>query len=210
MHASQALKITPIQVLIFFQVSPHAKKIPLPPLGRSYSKQKNQFATGRNSERSFYHTDLFRYQRLVSIEFLTICGIPKFPKPEQYRKSCGNVRIWRKRATVVERTIAITIRVLGWKWKNPLYVAQHEGSDEGTGTRPNYLVNREEQKSWGFSGKEPLAQSLTVSPGTFYEGTGTARFLLKSCWRKKRGHSGKKIAYKSRNSCGGADCLEIA
>jgi len=38
------------------------------------------------------------HQRPVSVEFLTICQIPKFPKSEQNRKSCGNVRIWRKRA----------------------------------------------------------------------------------------------------------------
>jgi len=40
------------------------------------------------------------HQRPVSIEFLTICRIPEFPKSEQNRKNCGNVRIWRKRAAV--------------------------------------------------------------------------------------------------------------
>jgi len=40
------------------------------------------------------------HQRPVSIEFLTICRIPGFPKSKQNRKSCGNVRIWRKRAAV--------------------------------------------------------------------------------------------------------------
>jgi len=39
-------------------------------------------------------------QRPISIEFLTICRIPGFPKSEQNRKSCWNVRIWRKRAAV--------------------------------------------------------------------------------------------------------------
>jgi len=38
------------------------------------------------------------HQRPVSIEFLTIWRIPEFPKSEQNRKSCRNVRIWRKRA----------------------------------------------------------------------------------------------------------------
>jgi len=33
------------------------------------------------------------HQRTVSIEFLTICRIAEFPKSEQNRKSCGNVRI---------------------------------------------------------------------------------------------------------------------
>jgi len=33
------------------------------------------------------------HQQPVSIEFLTICRIPEFPKSEQNRKSCGNVRI---------------------------------------------------------------------------------------------------------------------
>jgi len=37
------------------------------------------------------------HQRPINIEFLTICRIPKFPKSEQNRKSCGNVR---KRAAV--------------------------------------------------------------------------------------------------------------
>jgi len=40
------------------------------------------------------------HQRPVSIESLTICRIPGFPKSEQNRKSCGNVRIWRKGAAV--------------------------------------------------------------------------------------------------------------
>ena len=40
------------------------------------------------------------HQQTISIEFLTICRIPEFPKSEQNRKSCENVRIWRKRAAV--------------------------------------------------------------------------------------------------------------
>ena len=43
------------------------------------------------------------HQRPVSIESLTICRIPEFPKFEQNRKSCGNVRIWRKRAAVLRK-----------------------------------------------------------------------------------------------------------
>jgi len=34
----------------------HDGKIPLPTLVRSYTKQKTQFAIGRNSERCYYHT----------------------------------------------------------------------------------------------------------------------------------------------------------
>ena len=87
----------------------HTKKIPLPPLGRSYGDQKNQFEIGRNSERCCYHTDLSRFVLPISdpsnIEFLTICRIAEFPKSEQNRKSCGNVRIGRKRAAVRLNTI---------------------------------------------------------------------------------------------------------
>jgi len=43
------------------------------------------------------------HQRPVSIEFLTICWIPEFPKSEQNRKSYGNVRIWRKGASVRQK-----------------------------------------------------------------------------------------------------------
>jgi len=39
------------------------------------------------------------------------------------------------------------------KMREPTVVAQHEGSDEGTGTRPNYLVNREDKKVEGSRGK---------------------------------------------------------
>ena len=76
------------------------RKIPVPTLGQSYSKQKNHFAIGCNSERCYYHTDLSRFVlpisdpgRPDSIEFVTICRIPEFPKSEQNRKSCENVRI---------------------------------------------------------------------------------------------------------------------
>jgi hypothetical protein len=80
--------------------------------------QKNPFATPRTvlqrSKKSLCNRSQFRtlllphrsikirpsHLRPVSIEFFTICRIPGFPKSEQNRKSCGNVRIWRKRAAV--------------------------------------------------------------------------------------------------------------
>ena len=80
--------------------------------------QKNPFATHRTvlqrAKKLICNRSQFRtlflphrfikirpsHQRPVSIEFLTICRIPGFPKCEQNRKSCGNVRIWRKRASV--------------------------------------------------------------------------------------------------------------
>ena len=80
--------------------------------------QKNPFATPRTvlqrAKKSFCNRKKFRtlflphrfikirpaHQRPVSIEFLTICRNPEFPKSEQNRKSCGNVRIWRKRAAI--------------------------------------------------------------------------------------------------------------
>jgi len=77
---------------------------------------KNPFATPRTvlqrAKKSLCNRSQFRtlflphrfikirqfHQRPVSIEFLTICQISEFHKSEQNRKSCGNVRIWRKRA----------------------------------------------------------------------------------------------------------------
>jgi len=84
--------------LSFSQVSPHAKEIPLPPLGLSYSVQKNHFAVGRNSERYSYHTDLSRF--VFPISDPSVLNVLKFVRlrNSQNRKSRGNVRIWWKRA----------------------------------------------------------------------------------------------------------------
>jgi len=83
-----------------------------------HTRQKIPFATPRTvlqrAKKTFCNRSQFRtlflphrfikirpsHQRPVSIEFLTICWIPEFSKSEQNRKSCGNVRIWRKRAAV--------------------------------------------------------------------------------------------------------------
>jgi len=82
------------------------------------TRQKNPFATPRTvlqrAKKALCNRSQFRtlflphrfikirpsHQRPVSIEFLTICRIPEFPISEQNRKSCGNVRICRKRAAV--------------------------------------------------------------------------------------------------------------
>jgi len=76
-----------------------------------HTRQKNPFATLRTvlqrPKKSLCSVSQFRtfslphrfikirpsHQRPVSIEYLTICRIPEFPKSEQNRKSCGNVRI---------------------------------------------------------------------------------------------------------------------
>jgi len=80
--------------------------------------QKNPFATPRTvlqrAKKSLCNRSQFRtlflphrfikirpsHQRPVSIEFLTICPNPEFPKSEPNQKSRGNVRIWRKRAAI--------------------------------------------------------------------------------------------------------------
>jgi len=80
--------------------------------------QKNPFATPRTvlqqAKKSLCNRSQFRtlflphrfikirpfHQRPISIEFLTICRNPEFPKSEQNRKSCGNVRIWREKAAI--------------------------------------------------------------------------------------------------------------
>ena len=53
------------------------------------------------------------HQRPVSIEFLTICRIPEFPKSEQIEKVAETCEFDGKEPLFVERTIAISIRVLG-------------------------------------------------------------------------------------------------
>ena len=55
------------------------------------------------------------HQRPVSIEILTICRIPGFPKSEQNRKSYGNVRIRRKRATVRRKSHSNLKKSFGMK-----------------------------------------------------------------------------------------------
>jgi len=96
----------------------HAKKIPLPPLGRSYSEQKNHFAIGRNSERGSYHTDLSRFvlpiSDLSALNFSKFVGFQNSPNLTKIEKVTGTCEFDGKEPLFVERTIAISIRVLGW------------------------------------------------------------------------------------------------
>ena len=101
----------------FSKVSPHAKKIPLQPLGRSYSNQKKHFAIGCSSERIFYHTDLFRFVLPISYpsalnfsQFVRFQNSPKLSKIEKIAETC---EFDGKEPLFVERTIAISLRVLG-------------------------------------------------------------------------------------------------
>ena len=97
--------------------STHAKKIPLPPLGRSYTEEKNHFAIGRNSERCCYHTDLSRFVLPISdpsalnlSQFVEFQDSPNLSKIEKVAETC---EFDGKEPLFVERTIAISIRVLG-------------------------------------------------------------------------------------------------
>jgi len=95
------------------------------------TRQKNPFATPRTvlqrAKKSLCNRSQFRtlflphrfikirpsHQRPVSIEFLTICRIPEFPKSEQIEKVAETCEFDGKEPLFVERTIAISIRVLG-------------------------------------------------------------------------------------------------
>jgi len=93
---------------LFPSFTTQAKKIPLPPLGRSYSEQKNHFAMQFQTLFLPHRFIKIRpsHQTPVSIECLTICRIPEFPKSEQNQKSCGNMRIWRKTAAVCRKNLS--------------------------------------------------------------------------------------------------------
>jgi len=54
------------------------------------------------------------HQRPVRIEFLTICRIPKFPNLSKIKKVAETCEFDGKEPLFVERTIVISIRVLGW------------------------------------------------------------------------------------------------
>ena len=97
--------------------STHAKKIPLPPLGRAYSEQKNHVAIGRNSERCSYHTDLSRFVLPISdpstLIFLQFVGFQNSPNLSKIDKVAETCEFDGKEPLFVERTIAISTRVLG-------------------------------------------------------------------------------------------------
>jgi len=88
------------------------QKISLPPLGRSYSKQKNHFVIGRNSEHSFYHTDLFRFVLPISdpsaLNFSQFVGFQNSPKMSKIEKVAEMCEFDGKEPLFVERTITIS------------------------------------------------------------------------------------------------------
>jgi len=105
-----------------------------------HTRQKDPFATLRTvlqrAKKSLCNRSQFRtlflphrfikirpsHQRPVSIEFLTICRIPEFPISEQNRKSCENVRIWRKRAAVRRKTHSNLDKSFGMKVGLAVYI----------------------------------------------------------------------------------------
>jgi len=102
---------------LFPSFTTHAKKIPLPPLGRSYSEQKNHFAIGRNSERCSYHTDLSRFVLPISdpsaLNFSQFVGFQNPPNLSKIEKVAENRDFDGKETLIVKRAIAISNRVLG-------------------------------------------------------------------------------------------------
>jgi len=102
---------------LFPSFTTHAGKIPLPPLGRSYSEQKNHFAIGRNSERRCYHTDLSRFVLPISdpsaLNFSQFVGLQNSPNLSKIEKVAETCEFDGKESLFVERAIAISIKVLG-------------------------------------------------------------------------------------------------
>ena len=97
------------------------RKISLPPLGLSYTELKNHTAIGRNSERCSYHTDLSRFVLYISepsaLNFAQFVGFQNSPNLRKIEKVAETCEFDGKEPLFVERTIAISIRVLGWSWK---------------------------------------------------------------------------------------------
>ena len=86
---------------LFPSVTTHAKKIPLPPLGRSYTEEKNHFAIGRNSERCSYHTDLSRF--VLPISDPSALNLSQFVE-FQDSQICAKSKKLRKRANSTEKS----------------------------------------------------------------------------------------------------------
>ena len=76
----------------------------------SYTEPKNPFAIGRNSARLFYHTDLSRF---VTHNLLDMPRFQNFPEWIQNEKVAETCKFDGKEPLFVERTIAISLRVLG-------------------------------------------------------------------------------------------------
>jgi len=102
---------------LFPRFTTHAKKIPLPPLGRFYSEKKIHFAIGRNSERCSHHTDLSRFVLPISnpsaLNFSQFVGFQNSLSLNTIDKVAETCDFDRKETLFVARTIAISIRVLG-------------------------------------------------------------------------------------------------
>jgi len=101
----------------FSKFNQHAKKVPLPPSGRSYSEQKNHFAIGRNSEPYSYHTDLSRFVLAISnpsaLNFSQFVGFQNSPNLSKIEKVAETCEFDGKEPVFVERTMALSTRVLG-------------------------------------------------------------------------------------------------
>jgi len=108
------------------------KKIPLPPLGRSYSEQKNHFAIGRYSEHCSYHTDLSRFVLPISdpsaLNFSQFVGFQNSPYLNKIEKVAETCEFDGKEPLFVERTISISIRVLRFVLVSPSVSSRHPGS----------------------------------------------------------------------------------
>ena len=93
---------------------------------RSYSEQKKSLCNRSQFRTLFLPHRIIKihpsHQRPVSIEFLTICRFSEFPKSEQNRRSCGNVRIWRKRANVRRKNHSNLNKSFGMNVCNRLFV----------------------------------------------------------------------------------------
>jgi len=87
----------------------------LPPLGRSYTEEKNHFAIGRNSERCCYHTDLSRFVLPIShpsaLNFVGFQNSPNLSKIEKVGETC---EFDGKETLFVERTIEISTKGSGY------------------------------------------------------------------------------------------------
>ena len=101
---------------LFPSVTTHAKKSLCFPRTVLH-EQKNHFAIGRNSERCSYHTDLSRFVLPISdpsalnlSQFVEFQDSPNQSKIEKVAETC---EFDGKEPLFVERTIAISIRVLG-------------------------------------------------------------------------------------------------
>ena len=110
---------------LFPSVTTHAKKSLCFPRTVLH-EQKNHFAIGRNSERCSYHTDLSRFVLPISdpsaLNFSQFVGFQDSPNLSKIEKVAETCEFDGKEPLFVERTIAISIRVLGWEW------TQHQGT----------------------------------------------------------------------------------